>query len=96
MDHLDQALEFAGGVGGFFAAVIALLVWLTYLEQTLDRSPRPKPVRTRKRGTVGVVLRASAQARLDSEPRQPTETAYRHSESRHPVSSGQFNPDRDQ
>ena len=46
MSHFGQALEFIAGLAGFFAAITGLVLWLTYLEQTLHRSPpRTAPAR---------------------------------------------------
>lgn len=65
MTHFDQALEFIAALTGFFAAIIGLVFWLTYLEQTLHRS-QPRTASSKRARVVAAVVRDWAKARRDS------------------------------
>lgn len=59
MNGIDEFCEVAGAI---FAAVIALMAWLTYLEQSLYVEQRPRSGRVARSGPVAVVA-AWAKAR---------------------------------
>ena len=59
MNDIDEFLEVTAAI---FVIVVALMVWLTYLEQSLSADRKPRPPRTGPSG-VAAELFARVKAR---------------------------------